>query len=920
MPSRVHPLVAAFHQPQSTRVFRSASYFWDRLSDSEAGEEDEDPSRGTCTPRPSSPSPTNASSHSSAESRLRRLRKRKAFWTGLLWGARMGWAAVLAGIVCVVAAVEWPALGDLLGTYAFLVPLSAVLIVGKTFKDTFYGSRDGLAGTVYALVLGIPQVQLVWLVLPGNAGTAAGETDGNYGGRVGLVAVLMFLTVAAVAVRESSPPLQKKIQLGCYLFLISAVLSPQQSALGLLKRAGVLGVLFGLGTALATLSHAVTPRRSSQAAARKQLASVVKHIEGLATLLFQSYVAIDESSLTSAALIDLRIGSNILLTRLTKQLDHAVLAAKNAALTFPYLFVTRDVSSSLQFLAVASRAAASLAGIRRALLMHPIFTSKPTIWSGLRGATIPETQALSTSLDQVLREVARGLRSPQHPANPSIEANSQACLAQLDAAYTEARRHVFYNQDASMPEPELASRLSHIHPHHLYLFHLIQLCNALWQLNTASRQIVFVKRCSLASDLRRLFEEYVPAHRLHADFVEFFGDLRTHRDALIRAALLGLLVVCLSTLTFVPAVVKEYPKAFWAPITAVFITDIHSTASTYRTGIQRLVGTTVGAIMGFASAWAALGLPWLSLLFGFITAFVSGYARSSPRWMYAGMVSGFTSQVIIFTGIYASTSDDVRNIVYQRIEMTLLGVITTVLGGMIWPTSARSALITSAMDNFRALESLTRQLFSPFSRHIAFSSSKEYASTVDAAAGSIKGSIASQFQLTSMAEEEPVLWRHDFDAKVWTSLLAAQSSLLTSLSSLKSFIDPDSPSHRLFIEWLKPEIDELREETMLVLDNLGPLVSQTGGDSPVWTVIRLPSSTISTPIQIAECVARISARFGEQLVEKIKTVSRGAAPMVSNAEVLPITAFVTSLHDVVGAMEQLWQSTYEIYSRNRFES
>ena len=893
----------------NTSVVHGGVYFWDRfnedhlslLSNSETTSQD-----------PVDETPPRCSRFDSARAWLARVRRQKAFTTSVIWGARMGWGATFTGLVCVLIHRFSESIDRRVGPFCFLLPLMGVLATGKTFGDTYALCKDGIIGAVHGILLGIIQGLLILLMFPADSSTPDGELDGNYANRVGMVVISLFFTVSLLSIWKM-PPMLRKIICATYLFVIFVCLPPGTTLEDVAINTAVIGIVFMAGAGLTLIAHAFSPRNSSLSIANKSLVGILKLISQLNTLLFHSYLTIDENSLTSAALIDLRVGSRLLLDKLRRELAHANRVVANAALTFPYLYVKRDVHTAVEFIRIASQTVNCFAGIRRGLTLHPIFTATPTIWSGLRTAMIPEIRSISTSLETTIAAMIRTLKSSQRPDIDQILADSRDASLNLETCYFNARRQVFYDPDM------VDIQIGHLHPHHLFLFHIFQLGTVLSQLTQATQDVQFTRQSCFVEDLHRFYTDYFPLHQLHQIFIDFLKDIPARKDAIIRSFILGFIIVLLGLFRFIPSAYALFPRAAWAPVTAVFIADVHSTASTYRTGFQRLVGTVIGGTVGFLAAWIALGLPELSLFFAFITGWVSGYARASPRWAYAGVVSAFTSQVVIFSGIYTTTGPELTSVVFQRIVLTLIGVLGTSLGSLLWPFSARKALVQTGVSNINKLKEFVAIIFNPFTRHPHFTTDAEYRRQFASSHSVIQEAIAAQTLLVSMAEEEPVLWRNEFDPKIWHSFISAQTAFFSCMADLKPFLTVESPSFQLFTEWTGPEIDELREELSLILENLTPLVSQTNQRKTINVLpIRLPCITLATPIQLRESCLKLYEKFSAMLFNHRNLVLQGKATVLTNAQLLPISAFVTSLSELVSSTEQLWQSIYEVYSRNRF--
>ena len=482
----------------------------------------------------------------------------------------------------------------------------------------------------------------------------------------------------------------------------------------------------------------------------------------------------------------------------------------------------------------------------------------------------------------------------------------------LRQLYYQARIEVFYPSDE-----HAAASVTCFSPHHVWVHHAAKLAEAMAAAQLSAARICFRPRFALLSELRALFDDFVVVHRLPSLVPECWAHVRHRRHLVGSAVLASAMIVVLCLLRFIPTVYAHFPYAPWAPVTAAFVHDVGSTALTYRTGIQRILGTVIGGFLGFLGAWTVLQMPELVLIFAFIIAFLSGYVRGSPTWAYAGLVSAFTSQVVLFSAVYSTSVAQLQLLAFSRIELNFIGVLGSIIASAAWPTSARRAIVKTGIAKFQLIEQLAAAALDPWAPHPRHDTAEAYQAAVGALKAKLDGLVAGENALASTADEEPVMWRHAFDIKEWHDFLHAQNNLTQALLSLSVYVEIGSPSLALYQQWLSDHLSELYMELVSVIALITPLVSQ-GHVKAVSSTIRLPAASVALPVHITDICDRIFERVTGLLLQHRECVYQGAIQPIPNESVMPLTGFVVALREIATALDHLWHATYELYSRHRF--
>lgn len=178
------------------------------------------------------------------------------------------------------------------------------------------------------------------------------------------------------------------------------------------------------------------------------------------------------------------------------------------------------------------------------------------------------------------------------------------------------------------------------------------------------------------------------------------------RQAVRYGAAIALAAWC----AFAVASLLHVQNAFWAPM-AVWIVAQTSRGMLLERGVYRLIGTLVGAAVGFGLL--AGGLPaWLSVLLLAIWAALCGAGSHLLRAAtgYAALMAGLTASVVLLPSL--GHDDQAFGTAMARFVSTLIGVACVMLvGWWVLSTPPRHALLGQVRQRAgEALILLARQL------------------------------------------------------------------------------------------------------------------------------------------------------------------------------------------------------------------
>ncbi|KAJ3339051.1 hypothetical protein HDU93_008637 [Gonapodya sp. JEL0774] len=162
-------------------------------------------------------------------------------------------------------------------------------------------------------------------------------------------------------------------------------------------------------------------------------------------------------------------------------------------------------------------------------------------------------------------------------------------------------------------------------------------------------------------------------------------------------------------------------KGKWAIIT-IFAIASPTHAGVLISGVQRTLGTVLGALIAIAAFEACVGSPYVFSVLAVIfmaPLFLIKY-HGDPDYMKAATVSVLTFSVVAIpqwmaTHYSSEPAPNILRIAYQRVLMiTLGGLLTVVINRMIWPRLARVELRKSLGETIEGVGTLYAQLASSF--------------------------------------------------------------------------------------------------------------------------------------------------------------------------------------------------------------
>lgn len=123
---------------------------------------------------------------------------------------------------------------------------------------------------------------------------------------------------------------------------------------------------------------------------------------------------------------------------------------------------------------------------------------------------------------------------------------------------------------------------------------------------------------------------------------------------------------------------------YWAVVTVAAITSFDESATLLK-GLMRLLGTLLGAALGYLIATHSYGYDWLAYIIFFITLFsFSLISLQNNIFSYAGLIAGVTTVIVI--GVEHNHTVLVGAAVYRTLDV-ILGIIITVIVSVLVRTS-----------------------------------------------------------------------------------------------------------------------------------------------------------------------------------------------------------------------------------------
>jgi uncharacterized membrane protein YgaE (UPF0421/DUF939 family) len=154
-----------------------------------------------------------------------------------------------------------------------------------------------------------------------------------------------------------------------------------------------------------------------------------------------------------------------------------------------------------------------------------------------------------------------------------------------------------------------------------------------------------------------------------------------------------------SALSLIVAQQLQWDYPFYAVIAAIIVMS-STQGSTLKLGVQRLIGTAIGAIGGAITAATLGSNPWSLGITVFLTFFLASFCKFTE----AAKLAGYVSAIVIL-----SYSHSPWNYAWVRFLETLLGIgIALFVNRVIFPTSAGAELRQCITQTLIDLEQLYR--------------------------------------------------------------------------------------------------------------------------------------------------------------------------------------------------------------------
>jgi len=278
-------------------------------------------------------------------------------------------------------------------------------------------------------------------------------------------------------------------------------------------------------------------------------------------------------------------------------------------------------------------------------------------------------------------------------------------------------------------------------------------------------------------------------------------------DNVKNAIKIAVAMLLTSLLVLIPDFEGSFDNAFWGPLTIAFVMG-RSTGSSVKQSILRLQGTVSGAIFGYTllrltdsnKAAVLFALPAL--------VFFASLAKPSSEYGYAGVVTAFTSGIIVLG--FASSPLSISEYALARIELTAIGIVVWfAVVVFLFPFDPRAKLQQEMLSSLRTMATWVRTLADATDDHLDTSGCRELFKKVDR-------SVGAQRELLSEAKSAPAVVSNPFPANATERLLLIMVRIKRTLDAL-SRVAAEWKENNFFVKETKHRFLEVHELCASVL-------------------------------------------------------------------------------------------------------
>ncbi|KAI9247684.1 hypothetical protein BDA99DRAFT_525753 [Phascolomyces articulosus] len=263
---------------------------------------------------------------------------------------------------------------------------------------------------------------------------------------------------------------------------------------------------------------------------------------------------------------------------------------------------------------------------------------------------------------------------------------------------------------------------------------------------------------------------------------------------------MAMAVLLLSIPAFIPSSTAWYEgvKGQWSCMTIIAIMNPTS-GGTWEASFWRIIGTLVGAFMGWAALEADGGSPYLLALFAVLLSIPFFYIHLASTYNKVGIVVLMTYMAVALSRHVTQPAEPISETVWKRTATVVIGILVAVLlNWMIWPFVARHAVRKSLAGIIGELGDYYTYLMGTFLFHDQhLEPSDEDIKKAQKMEGRIQKSIHACSVLLELTDHEPRLkgpFPKDFYMEMIVStrnLLDRMLSIRTALASMPSRVKKD---------------------------------------------------------------------------------------------------------------------------------
>ena len=251
------------------------------------------------------------------------------------------------------------------------------------------------------------------------------------------------------------------------------------------------------------------------------------------------------------------------------------------------------------------------------------------------------------------------------------------------------------------------------------------------------------------------------------------------RDPAIRY---GLKFGLAGTVAVFIALYARLQEPTWALFTVFVLMTAQYVGAIAEKSIFRIIGTIVGAVIGYLLTGSLQQDPLIYLTLIGIVVGVSTAMFGQARYPYAFLLCGMTTVVVASNGLQ-NPQDSWEFMVWRVQEVSLGIVVTLVVQSVVWPRYARREFLENMRSGFRDVSGCLAAILS--------ATNSEEAAAAAARAGLFPERITTLRRLLEFGARES---QHFLDRlPTYHELTECQSRIAAAIATLREPINPSSP-------------------------------------------------------------------------------------------------------------------------------